>query len=162
IIPAERDVAPFRTLAPPIADLLRPTPYPQLFAPVEGAPHPAVVGRTLYVDTVDSPVAAALLGLIQGPAGATRMAQLRVLGGAVARVAPDATAYAHRTSRVMLNIAVLYNRPEDAPAHAAWATTAAAALRQGDHRAYVNFLDAEGEERIRAAYPGATWKRLRE
>src|SRR5262249_35949832 len=120
------------------------------------------VGRTLYIDTLDCTVAAALLELVQGPEGATRMAQLRVLGGAVARVAPDATAYAHRTSRVMLNIAVLYNRPEDAPAHAAWATTAAAALRQGDHRADLNVLDAEGEERIRAAYPGATWKRLRE
>ena len=28
--------------------------------------------------------------------------------------------------------------------------------------AYVNFLEDEGEERIRAAYPGATWDRLRE
>jgi FAD/FMN-containing dehydrogenase len=39
-------------------------------------------------------------------------------------------------------------------------TQAAAALRQADRGAYVNFLADEGEERIRAAYPGATWDRL--
>ena len=34
-------------------------------------------------------------------------------------------------------------------------------LRQGDTGAYVNFLAEEGPERLRAAYPGATWERLR-
>ena len=33
-------------------------------------------------------------------------------------------------------------------------------LEQGDHGAYVNFVGDEGEERVRAAYPGATWDRL--
>jgi FAD/FMN-containing dehydrogenase len=37
----------------------------------------------------------------------------------------------------------------------------AAALDQGDDGAYVNFLLDEGEARVRAAYPGATWDRLR-
>ncbi len=40
-------------------------------------------------------------------------------------------------------------------------TDFAAALRQGDDGAYVNFLTDEGEARVRAAYPGATWERLR-
>jgi FAD/FMN-containing dehydrogenase len=35
-----------------------------------------------------------------------------------------------------------------------------AALRQGDAGAYVNFLGDEGEDRVRAAYPGSTWERL--
>jgi FAD/FMN-containing dehydrogenase len=35
-------------------------------------------------------------------------------------------------------------------------------LRQDDTGAYVNFLEDEGEERVRAAYPGPTWDRLRE
>ena len=37
-----------------------------------------------------------------------------------------------------------------------------AALHQGDTGAYVNFLGDEGEARVRAAYPGATWDRLAE
>ena len=44
--------------------------------------------------------------------------------------------------------------------HEAWVTDFAAALRQGDAGAYVNFLGDEGEARIREAYPGATWDRL--
>jgi FAD/FMN-containing dehydrogenase len=35
-----------------------------------------------------------------------------------------------------------------------------AALDQGDAGAYVNFLVDEGRDRVRAAYPGATWDRL--
>ncbi|HXQ33170.1 MAG TPA: BBE domain-containing protein, partial [Anaerolineales bacterium] len=39
-------------------------------------------------------------------------------------------------------------------------TNFAAAMRQGDTGAYVNFLGEDGEARIRAAYPGSTWDRL--
>ena len=38
--------------------------------------------------------------------------------------------------------------------------TSPAALDQGDPGAYVNFVRDEGEARVRAAYPGATWDRL--
>jgi FAD/FMN-containing dehydrogenase len=44
--------------------------------------------------------------------------------------------------------------------HEAWAAETAAALRQSDTGAYVNFVGDEGEERVRAAYPGPTWERL--
>jgi FAD/FMN-containing dehydrogenase len=33
-------------------------------------------------------------------------------------------------------------------------------LDQGDPAAYVNFIGDEGPERVRAAYPSATWDRL--
>ena len=89
-----------------------------------------------------------------------RAVQLRVLGGAVARVPVDATAYAHRTKRIMVNVATFYEAPEERAARAAWVAEVVAALHQGDDAAYVNFLMAEGPDRVRAAYPGATWDRL--
>ena len=52
--------------------------------------------------------------------------------------------------------------PEQAPEHEPWVVGLADALRQDDTAAYVIVLDDEGEERIRAAYPGATWGRLAE
>jgi len=61
----------------------------------------------------------------------------------------------------MVNVAAFYNGPDDKPLREAWVSDFAEALRQGDDGAYVNFLNDEGEERIRAAYPGATWDRLR-
>ena len=60
----------------------------------------------------------------------------------------------------MANLAVLYQKPEEKPIHEAWTTDFAAALRQKDSGAYVNFLGDEGAARVRAAYPGPTWKRL--
>jgi FAD/FMN-containing dehydrogenase len=86
--------------------------------------------------------------------------QLRVLGGAVARVPAQATAFAHRERRIMINVAALYERPEDRPMHEAWVLGLAAELDKGDTGAYAGFLGDEGEERIRAAYPGSTWERL--
>jgi Berberine and berberine like len=50
--------------------------------------------------------------------------------------------------------------PDEAPEHELWVNGLADALRQDDQGAYVNFLGDEGEERIRAAYPGETWDRL--
>ena len=49
---------------------------------------------------------------------------------------------------------------DETPAHEAWVTDFAAALRQDDAGVYVNFLGDEGEARVRDAYPGPTWDRL--
>ncbi|MDQ3411231.1 MAG: BBE domain-containing protein, partial [Chloroflexota bacterium] len=91
-----------------------------------------------------------------------RGAQLRILGGAMSRVPADATAFAHRSSRVMINIAAFYDGAADRPRRVAWVAELAGALRQGDDGAYVNFLGDEGSDRVHAAYPGATWARLAE
>jgi len=79
----------------------------------------------------------------------------------MARVPVEATAFAHRRSRIMVNCAAICERREDMPKHAPWVTAFAAALRQGDSGAYVNFLADEGAARVRAAYPGSAWDRLR-
>jgi FAD/FMN-containing dehydrogenase len=89
-----------------------------------------------------------------------RVAQLRVLGGAMARVPTDTTAFAHRASRIMVNVAAFYNGPEDRLVREGWVANFAAALQQSDTGAYVNFLGDEGEARVRKAYPGAMWDRL--
>ena len=80
----------------------------------------------------------------------------------MARVQVDATAFAHRKSEIMVNVAALYNDPNQKAEHEVWATNFAAALQQSDKGAYVNFLSDEGtdEERLRAAYPTGTLKRL--
>jgi FAD/FMN-containing dehydrogenase len=89
-------------------------------------------------------------------------AQIRVLGGAAARVPSEATAFAHRQRRLMANVVAAYAAPEEEPVHRRWAADAAAALRDGEDAAYVNFLGDEGADRVRAAYPGSTWDRLAE
>jgi hypothetical protein len=72
----------------------------------------------------------------------------------------DATAFAHRASRILAIVVAFYDGPDDRPARDAWVTDFAADLLQGDTGTYVNFVGDEGEARTRAAYPGATWDRL--
>jgi hypothetical protein len=153
-------LAPFRSLATPYADLTGPMPYPQMYPPDDPDYHPTAVSRTMFIDHVDRPVAETIMRFLEASDASLRVAQVRVLGGAIARVAPDATAYAHRTSPIMVNVAAFYDGEADKPRREAWVAEFAAALHQGDTGAYVNFVGDEGEARVRAAYPGATWQRL--
>jgi FAD/FMN-containing dehydrogenase len=156
----ERALAPFRALATPLADMLRPMPYPEVYPPEEEGFHPTAIGHTMFVDSVDEPVAKTILEHIQASDAPMRVAQLRVLGGAMARVPADATAFAHRGSRIMANVAAFYAGPADKPAKQAWVEEFSAALRQDDGGAYVGFLGEDGPARMHQAYPDATWERL--
>ena len=157
----ERAVAPFRTLATPIVDMVKPGRYPEMYPPDDENYHPLATSRTMFIDKVDRGVADMILEHLSASTAPMRVAQLRVLGGAMARVPVEATAFAHRRSRIMVNCAAICERPEEMALHAPWVTSFAAALRQGDAGAYVNFLADEGAARVRAAYPGSTWDRLR-
>ena len=152
--------APFRALAEPIADLVRPMPYPEIYGPEEPDYRPIAFARTGFADGVDRQLAETILERIQASTALMAVTQIRVLGGAMARVPSDATAFAHRDKRIMVNVAVLCRAQTSCPSTrpgwpACWRRS-----RQGDAGAYVGFLGDEGEDRIRAAYPEATWDRL--
>jgi FAD/FMN-containing dehydrogenase len=157
-----RAVAPLRALAQPVADFVRAMPFSEMFTAAQPEVPPRSVVRTFFSDSLDEAAAGELLDRLRTSTAQLPAAQIRVLGGAVARVPRQATAYAHRQRRLMVNVAAVYDSPEEDAAHRAWADDAVAALRRGEDAAYVNFLGDEGAERVRAAYPGATWDRLAE
>jgi len=150
----------FRTLAEPMADMIRPMPYPEIYPPEQEDYRPVAVARTMFANGVGPAKAETIVERIGVSTAMMAVTQLRVLGGAMASVPADATAFAHRQSRMMVNVAAMYDRPEEHDEHAAWVEGLAADLRDGDGGAYVGFLADEGEARVRAAYPGATWDRL--
>lgn len=156
----QRALAPFRALATPLADMLRPMRYPEIFLPEEEGYHPTAVARTLFLNRIDGPVAETILRYLEQSDASLRVAQLRVLGGALAQVPVEATAYAHRRSQMMVNVAAFFDGVAERVVRDAWAADFAAALRQDDAGAYSAFLGDEGPARVRAAYPGATWDRL--
>jgi FAD/FMN-containing dehydrogenase len=156
----QRAIAPFRTLAEPIVDMVKSMPYPEIYPPEEDDFHPTAVARTMFIDTIDRDVSQTILEHLRASDAPMRVAQIRVLGGAMARVSAEATAFAHRSSRIMVNVAAFYEGAEERAAREAWVSDFAAALEQGDGGVYVNFLGDEGEGRVRAAYPGSTWDRL--
>jgi len=156
----EKVLVPFRALATPLADMVRPMRYPEIYQPEEGRPPPIISSRTLFVDSVDRLTAETILGHLNASSAAMSFAQLRVLGGAMGRVPADATAFAHRNSRIMVNLMALYGDPKQKAIHESWVTNFADALRQNDGGAYVNFLGDTSEAQIRAAYPDKTYERL--
>ncbi|HET9289450.1 MAG TPA: FAD-binding oxidoreductase [Actinomycetes bacterium] len=156
----ERAMAPFRTLAEPLADMVQPMPYAGLFEPAEDMEVVEESARTMFLDAVDQATAETIVERLQASTAMMAVAQLRALGGAMARVPVEATAFAHRQRRIMAGVGSVYEQAQDRPAQEAWADGFAAALRQGDPGAYVNFLSDEGPERVREAYPGPTWDRL--
>jgi FAD/FMN-containing dehydrogenase len=156
----ERAIAPFRALAKPIADMVRPMRYREMYMEEDDSMHPTAVGHTMFMDSVERDVAELIVARLNASDAPVRVVQLRVLGGAMARVPDQATAFAHRSSRIMANVAAFYQGPEDRDARQTWVSDFAAELRQADAGAYVGFLGDEGEARVRDAYPKATWDRL--
>lgn len=160
---AQKAMAPFRALAKPIADLVGPAPYSSLYM-MDPPPEirPAVSVRSRFVERMGIKEVATMLAHLEKCDAPMKMGQIRVLGGAFGRVAPESTAFGHRKSRIMLTFMAMYGGGEDETAmFDGWADAAIDALRQGDTGAYVNFLGLEGKAGLDAAYPAATWNRLR-
>jgi FAD/FMN-containing dehydrogenase len=158
-----RDLAKLAGLDAPIADMLQPMSYAGMYPPEDPSYRPMAVALNMFIDRVDGAMAETIMDRLAKVETPMRAVQLRVLGGASARVPNDATAYAHRDSEIMVNIAAFYDGSEaDRERKLEWATELMGAMHQTDDGVYVNFLADEGEARIRAAYPGATYERLAE
>jgi FAD/FMN-containing dehydrogenase len=157
----ERVLRPFRQLATPVADLLRPMAYHEIFPPDDGSYHPTAVGKTMFMDRVDRDSARTIVDAVTTSDASMRVVQIRALGGAMARVAPEATAFAHRQRRILINVAAFFNGEADRAVRQSWVDDLTGRLDQGVPGAYVNFLNNEGAERVRAAFPGSTGERLR-
>jgi FAD/FMN-containing dehydrogenase len=158
----ERMVAPLRALGTPIADLIAPMPYPALFALTGGVATRGMAhdDHSLLLKTLDDAalqtfVRETLFYLAPG-----MMAIVAVLGGAMSRVAPDATAFAHRDAQAVLMISYTGPRSESNASLRASMEQIWQAIRPYGSGAYVNFVADEGEERVHEAYPAATYARL--
>jgi hypothetical protein len=152
-------LAPLRSLAEPIADMVRPIRYPEMYPPDDPDYHPLAVARTIFLDRFDEALATAALAALEASDAPMRVVQLRALGGAASRVPADATAFAHRERRIMAAVAAFYEGPDDLPAKEAWVDALVRTLEPAPG-AYVNFVGDEGEARVHDAYPGPTWDRL--
>jgi FAD/FMN-containing dehydrogenase len=157
----EKAIAPIRALATPLADMVRPIRYPEMYAGPEPPPTAFGAGTNILVDGLPAHGAETILEHLETATAPVAAVQLRVLGGAMARVSDEATAFGHRGAKLMVNIAAMYQRAEERPEHEAWADGLTTALSDGaTPPAYVGFVGDDGEEGARRAYPAATLERL--
>jgi FAD/FMN-containing dehydrogenase len=158
----EKVVEPFRKIGTPLADLLHPMSYSEMFPPDGDEYHPIASSRTMFLDYVDETVAETILKHLQLGKGVMAVSQLRVLGGAMSRVPVEATAFAHRKSKIMVNLATIYQNIDEKPMHEKWVDEFQKAIIQTDKGAYVNFINTVGEDELNAAYPASTLEKMRQ
>ncbi|MGI5238227.1 FAD-binding oxidoreductase [Dactylosporangium sp. CA-139066] len=85
---------------------------------------------------------------------------LQAYGGAIADVAPEDTAFAHRDTRFEFTTGMRWTDPAQDAERMADARATAAALAPFAGGVYVNMLNDEGEAGVRRAYPAAQLARL--
>ncbi len=157
----EKALAPLRELGQPIADGFGPHPFvgfQQAFDPLltPGARNywKSHNFTELSDGLIDKLVAYG--SRLPSPQSEIFVAQL---GGAINRVAPDATAYPHREVEFVMNVHTRWDAPDQDDACVTWARDFYSATETfATGGVYVNFI-SEDEDRIQGAY-GANYDRL--
>jgi FAD/FMN-containing dehydrogenase len=157
---AESLLTPFRALGKPYADMVRPIRYAEMYEG-DGMRIPYTAGANFFADALQPADAATILEQLHQSTAMMSAVQLRVLGGALARIPNGATAFAHRDRGLFVNIAAMYMDPREKDTHDVWVAALADSLGKDDRGGYVGFLGEEDEGTVRAAYAGANWDRLR-
>ena len=157
-------VRPLRTVGEPIADLVEPMPFTavqQLFdADYEAGARN--YWKTQLVDPLpDDAIETVVERAHPLPTPDTKII-LEHLGGAIARVDPDATAFRHRDAAFSFNVFPRWTDPDQDEACISWAQDFISAMAPfATDGVGVNFLSNEGPDRVKAAY-GPNYDRLAE
>jgi hypothetical protein len=158
---ADKALAGMRSIRKPIADQVKPTPYVKLQqSGDEGTAH----GRKYYikggfvqkstdalVDIMMATVADAKLPVVQ-------VVSMQQAGGAIARVAPTATAFAQRAIQFNMFVLAAWEDPAQSEAVGQWARGAWKNIEPHTHGFYVNEFNDDGN-RLKATY-GLNYDRL--
>ncbi len=159
----ERVIAPLRRFGSPRLDLCQPKPYLELQAMFDPSfPHGWwYYMRACDVDELSDDVIEIVAdhsNRISSPLTAFPIWQM---GGAVARVADDETAFGGRGAGHTFNITSMTEGQDGFEEERQWARDFWTALAPHHQGVYVNFLMEEGEERVRQAYGAERYDRLK-
>jgi FAD/FMN-containing dehydrogenase len=162
----ERAVQPLRELADPLLDFSGQMPYCEVQRLYDGL-FPKGVHRAYFKSVYLNDLDDAMIDEI-APRAADRASDLTLcsvwyMGGAVRRVAGDATAFGDRGMSWMLSIDGIWKDAADDEKNLAWARAFWADMKHySNGRAYLNFagLGEEGQELVRTSYGAANYERL--
>jgi FAD/FMN-containing dehydrogenase len=152
------EIEPLRSLGTVVADTVTEMRY----ADVLDEAHPPEGIIPVLSNTLVEDVSGELIDAIATTyAGGGRVVFLRSLGGAMGRVDPAATAFAHRNAQAMVVSAKFV--PADAPADLVSAAKAEwQAIGRHGIGSYAGFLGSDSDDDIAALWPAATLARLTE
>ena len=163
---ADAVLAPVHAFGPRLVDRIQPMPYTTLqrlfdAGSLAGAQN---YWKSWYLRALTAEARATIVEHVNRITSPLSIVLVTPMGGAVQRVAAEATAFGHRDAAYVLEILAKWDDPTaDAAPHITWADAFFEAMRPfSTGGTYVNFLGNEGDERVRAAYSPAALARLRQ
>ena len=161
--PVEEGMKAFQSLkdfGPPAADLIGPMPYAALQQMFDHSAPRGSYWKTEYIEELSDEAVSVLVdraGRLGSPFSAIHVHHVE---GAVNRVEPTATAFIRRDSRYIVNVVGLWMDPAVHDAEVSWVRDSWRALQPfSGGGPYLNFMDADEQGRIQAAY-GGNYQRL--
>jgi FAD/FMN-containing dehydrogenase len=116
-------LAPFRELATPVADISQPMPFHTVQSAFDWLTPPGVhraYWKSQYLPALSDEVIAVLAAHAQTRPGDTMLVNVFHMGGAIAEVAPDATAFSERAWPYMVSIDGMWPDSDDDADRIAW------------------------------------------
>jgi len=159
----EAAVAGYRAMGEPIADMVGPMPYVALQQMLDDGFQPGshAYWRSHFLTGLrDEAIEIMVAGANSAPSPLNSVL-IEHLGGAVARVGNDDTAFDHRDAEYNFLIMAVWTDPADADANIAWARQLWDAMQPYARGVYVNYLGVgDSAERVRAGYSPEKYARL--
>jgi FAD/FMN-containing dehydrogenase len=158
----ERALEPFRKVAPVVAELVGPMPYPMLNSAFDELVPPGLqhYWKANFVKELSDEMIDAHLEHGPNVPAVNSTIHIYPINGAVHRVAPEATAFAYRDANFATVIAGMWPDPADNQRNIQWVRDyydATAPL--SEEGGYVNFMGSDDQDRVRANY-GDNYERL--
>ncbi len=153
----EKQLKPFHDVAPVVAEMVGPMPYPALNAAFDGLVPPGLqhYWKANFVkDLTDKAIEAHAEHGPKIPAVNSTM-HIYPINGACHRVASDATAFAYRDANFATVIAGMWPDPTQNKANSKWVRDYYdATAPQSEEGGYIGFMAGDDQGRIKANYKG--------
>jgi FAD/FMN-containing dehydrogenase len=159
-----RTIAPLRELSP-VADVFNEMPYVAVQSMLDAIAPAGIRNywKSEYLGTLSDEVIQVLIERFSVVPSPMTHVDVHHIEGAYSRVGQDDTAFSHRDARYVVNIVGTWTDPADDERNIEWTRGLWSAMTPYSLGAtYVNFMTNEGEDRIRASYGEAKYRRLAE
>jgi FAD/FMN-containing dehydrogenase len=154
---------PITSYGPALVDSVREMPYTELQSMFDQGSRPGFgnVWRSPFLGSLDDPAIDTIVEHAAGMPSDGSQVLLTNMGGAVARVPRDATAFPHREAPFYLEVIGKWVPGEDPAPPTAWADAFAAAIEPwSTSYTYLNFLDERGTTPVGETWDPGTRRRL--
>ena len=158
----ERVIAPLKKLGTVAMEKVGVMPYTvaQKLFDESAVPGRRFYLRSNYLETIGDELIETLAGCFAATPSPLNAIVIPSVGGAVSRVAPEATAYYHRQAPYVMSMVTCWLDPSEDQSNLEWVRTTWTTLTPHlPRRVYVNELQEEGADRVRDAY-GPAFSRL--